>query len=173
MARINRTFPMLTFSSENLKKTREFKVAKLNEAFKEPIILKGKMPSLLYYPFSEEDDDSYIAFHVIRALLSIAMKNIKGGPDVFEKSIISCDEIVAHKFNRVWKTLSQEHRGRLGDKIREVIKRIMAKEGMKEALSVIQQKQGYKIAGNLEQFRREAEAFIAELQTQKPLIDFL
>jgi len=164
---------MLTFGSEQLIKEREFKRDKLNEVFKEPISLKGKIPPLSYYPFSEEDKDSYVAIHVIRALLSIAIKNIKGGPDVFEESIISCDEIVAHKFNLVWKALSQEHKQKLKGKIREVIKRIMAKEDMKEAVGIIQQKQGYKIIRNLEQFKRGAEHFIAELQSQLPLSDFI
>jgi hypothetical protein len=48
----------------------------------------------------------------------------------------------------------------------------MAREGMKEALGIIQQRQGYKIAHQLEQFKSEAEDFIAELQSQKPLVDF-
>lgn len=170
---INQIYPMLTFGSEDLFKTRKFKKVKLNDVFTEPISLKGKIPPFSYYPFCEEDKDSYIAYHVIRTLLSIAMKNIKGGPDVFEKSIISCDEIIAHRFNRVWKALSQGHKKRLKDKIREVIRRILAREGMKEALGIIQQKRGYKISSDLERFKKEALDLIEELQSQRPLVDFL
>jgi hypothetical protein len=166
---VNQHFPMLTFSSEELIKERDFKREKLNEAFKEPISLKGKIPPLLYYPFSEEDTDSYIAVFVIRALLSIAIKSIKGGPDVFEDKIISFDEVVAHNFNHVWKALSLEHRRSLKEKIREVIKRLLAKEDVKEALGIIQQRQGYKITGSLDQFKKAAEDLIAELQSQVSL----
>ena len=169
----NQLFPMLTFDSEELFKTREFKSTKLNETFKEPISLKGKIPPLFYYPFSEEDKDSYIAVHVIRALVSIALKNSKGGPDVFEKSIVSCDEIVAQNFNHVWLALSMSHRRRLKEKIREVIRRIMARESMKEALGIIQQKQGYKIVKNLEKLREQAEALVEELKSQRPMTDFI
>lgn len=170
---INQMFPMLTFSSENLTKTRDFKVNKLNAVLKEPISLKNKIPTLSYYPFSEDDPDAYIAIHVIRALLSIAMKNIKGGPDVFEESVISCDEIIAHQFNYVWKALSQEHKGRLKQKIHEIILRILAKEGIKETLGIIRQRQGYKIRQNLEQFKKNADKLIEELRTQSPLEPFL
>jgi len=170
----NQLFPMLTFGPKQLLKTRDFKNSKLNDTFKESISLKQKIAPLSYYPFSEEDTDSYIAIHVVRALLSIVMKNIKkGGPDVFEESVISCDEVIAHKFNHVWKALSREHRGSLKNKIHEVIRRIMAKESVKESLGIIKQKEGYKIARNLEQFKTEAERLIAELQTQRPLAAFL
>lgn len=172
-ASINQVFPMFTFSSEVLQRTREFKVTPLNEAFKDPISLKEKVPPLSYYPFSEEDKDPYIAIHVVRSLLSIAIKNMKGGPDVFEESIISFDEIAAHKFHSVWKALAQEHKQRLQHKIRDVIQRLMARPNLKEALTIIQQKRGIKIARNLDQFTREAEDFIDELQKQEPLSKYL
>lgn len=170
---VNKLFPMLTFSTEDLSRTRDFKRAKLNEVFRNPISLKGKMPPLSYYPFSEEDSNSYIALHVIRTLLSIAMKNAKGGPDVFERSIISFDEIVAERFHRVWSALSQRHKERLKDKICEVLRRIMAREDMKQSLGIIQQKRGYRITRNLEQFKKATENFLAELQSQRPLSEFV
>ena len=170
---INDLFPMLTFDSQQLFKTRDFTRQKLNDAFREPISLKDKVPPLSYYPFSEEDDDAYIALHVIRALMDIALKNIKGNPTVSEEKLISCDDIVAQRFNHVWNALSQEHKENLKRKIREIIRRLMAREELKEALAIIQQKQGYKINQNLKQFKKEAEEFIEELQSQKPLADFI
>jgi len=171
--RINQLFPMFTFGSKEFFKTEEFGLAKLNNIFKEPISLKDKIPPLFYYPFCQDDNDSYIAIHVIRALLSIAIKNIKGGPDVFEENVISCEEIIAHKFNHVWRALSKSHRKTLKNKIREVIRRILAREGMKETLGIIQQKQGYKIAKDLDRFQKQAEHLIEEFQSQLPISDFL
>jgi hypothetical protein len=170
---INQNFPTLTFSSSEIIKEHEFKRVKLNEILDRPISLVSKTPPLLYYPFSEEDDDSYIALYVVQGLLSIAMKNMKGGPSVFAESIISCDEITAQQFHHVWKALSQEHRTKLKETIREVIKRIMAREDLKETLGLIEQKKGYKIQRNLEQFKKGVENFIAELQSQVPLTDFI
>jgi len=60
----------------------------------------------------------------------------------------------------------------LKSKIDEVIRRMMAKKGFEEALGIIRQKKGYTIKKNLDQFKKQAENFISELQTQKPLIDF-
>jgi hypothetical protein len=170
---INQQFPMLTFGSEYLTKEGTFKRDKLNEAFGVPIDLRGKLQPLSFYPFSDEDEDSYIAVHVVRTLLSIALKNAKGGPDVFEEKIITFDEIIASKFNYVWKVLSLEHKKALKSKISEVIERFLAKERVKESLGLIQQKKGYKITRNLEQFKKEAEEFIEELQSQTPLSDFM
>jgi hypothetical protein len=163
---------MLTFSSNQLYKTRDFKALPLNQALKDPISLEGKKPPISYYPFSEDDPEAYIAIHVIRALLSIALKNIKGGPDVFDESVISADDIIAHNFNHVWNALSVQHRERLKEKIRNVIRQIMLKEGMKEALSLVQQKQGIKIERDLDKFRKEAMNLIDELQSQSRITDF-
>lgn len=169
---INQLFPMLTFGSEELFKTGKFKNLKLNDKLRTPINLKDKKPPLFYYPFSAEDKDMYIAFHVVQALLSIAVKSYKGGLDVFDSAIITFDDVIAQNFNYVWGALSDEHKGRLKAKIREVLKRILAKEGIKEALAIIQQKEGYKIRRNLEQFKKGAENFLEELQSQRPLSDF-
>lgn len=169
----NTQFPMLTFSSEVLTKEGKFNREKLNEVFKNPIDLKGKLPPLSYYPFSDVDEDPYIAMHVIRALLSIAMKNIKrGSAEVLEESIITFDEVIAVRFNPVWKALSTEHRKALKAKITEVTKRALANEKVKEPLGLVQQKKGYKITRNLDQFKKAAEQFIEDLQSQTTLGQF-
>lgn len=170
---INQNFPMLTFSPSEIVKERDFKRTRLNEALNKPISLIDKTPPLSYYPFSEADDDSYIALYVVRALLSIAMKNIKGGPSVFAESVISCDEVIAQQFHHVWKALSQEHKTKLKAVIREVLKRMMAKQDLKEILGLVEQKKGYKMQKTLDQFKKSAEDFIAELQSQVPLSDFV
>lgn len=172
----NKVFPMLTFGFENKKmfKTRNFKNAELNNKLIRPMNLKDKVPPLFYYPFSEDDPDPYIAFHVIATIISVAIKNYKeGGPDVFEDKIIGFDEVVASRFNYVWDALSDEHRGRLKTKIKEVIRRLMAKENLKNELGLLQQKKGFKIAQPLKRFKKGAQQFLDQLETQKPLSEFL
>ena len=169
----NTQFPMLTFSSEVLTKEGKFNREKLNEVFKDPLSLKGKLPPLSYYPFSDMDEDPYIAMHVIRALLSIAMKNIKlGSSEVSEERVVTFDDVIAVRFNPIWKALSTEHRKALKAKITEVTKRALASEEVKELLGIIQQKRGYKITRNLDQFKKGAEQFIEELQSQTTLNDY-
>jgi hypothetical protein len=166
-------FPMLTFGSEILSKEGKFNVQKLNEVFQNPIDLTGKLPPLSYYPFSDMDETPYIAMHVIRAILSITMKNIKSrSSEISEEKIITFDEVVATKFNPVWKALSSEHKKALKAKIIEVIKRTLADEKVKEHLGIIQLKKGYKITRNLEQFKIAAEQLIEDLQSQTTLGQF-
>jgi len=57
--------------------------------------------------------------------------------------------------------------------VKEVIRWIMGREEMKEALGIIDQQSAYKIARPLERFTKEAYKFIEFLETQRPLIEFI
>lgn len=164
-------FPMLTFSSVQLSKEGMFKNYSLNEAFKQPISLEDKTPPLSYYPFSEDDDSAYIASHVLRTLLSIVLKKSKQGIDFSAKSlnqeIIEFNEILASNFNPIWKVLSTEHKKTLTSKIQEITARILDNAEIKENLGIIQQKKGYKVSKNLNQFQEQALRLIDELKSEK------
>jgi hypothetical protein len=162
-------FPMLVFGSEFLIKEGNFKREKLNEAFENPISLKGKAQPLSYYPFSDEDSTPYIALHVIQALLSIIHRGIKQGKFISNETLFTFDDIIAEQFNYVWKVLSIDHKRVLKLKISDVTKRFLAKDAVKETLGIMQQKEGYKITN---QFKNLAEKYIEELQTQTPLSGF-
>jgi hypothetical protein len=164
-------FPVLTFSSSQLSKEGQFRNNTLNEAFKQPIPLGGMMPPLSYYPFSEEDDAAYIATHVLRTLLSIALRKSKQGMDFSEdklkQEVIEFSEILAINFNPIWKALSIEHKKVLTSKIQEITARILEKPEIKESLGIIQQKKGYKVSKNLNQFQEQAIRLIEELKSEK------
>jgi hypothetical protein len=168
----NNKFPILIFGSETLIKEGTFKRSKLNEAFGEHISLKGKTQPLSYYPFSDEDSIPYIALHVIQALLSTIQKGIKQGKNVSEETLFTFDDIITERFNYVWRVLSIEHKKALKLKVSDATKRFLAKEEVKETLGIIQQKEGYKITKNLDQFKKIAEKYIEELQTQASLSGF-
>jgi hypothetical protein len=169
---IVKDFPIITFGNKQVVKTGQFNNSQLNEGFREPISLAGKIPPLSYYPFCEEDKDPYIAAHVIRGLLAIAMKKAKGGPSVFDKEIITRDDILKLIFNPILDALSHEHQGRLKERIKEVIRWVMANEKMRDAFGSIEQQAGYKISRPLEKLMTEANRFIANLETQRSLIPF-
>jgi hypothetical protein len=168
----NNKFPMLIFGSEFLTKEGTFKRAKLNDVFEKTISLKGKTQPLSYYPFSDEDSTPYIALHVLQALLSIIHKGIKEGKIISEETLFTFDDIIAERFNYMWNVLSIEHKKALKLKISDVTKRFLAKEEVRETLGLMQQKEGYKITKNLDQFKNLAEKYIEELQTQVPLSGF-
>lgn len=166
-------FPILTFSDEKLFKTNQFKENKLNETFNTPIALEGKTPPLSYYPFSEDDEDEYLSLFVLRGLVSIAIKNAKGGPSTSDENIIARDDLLKSIFNPVFDALSTHHKDGLKKRIKDVVRGIMAKEGMKEALGLIETQAGIKIGRPLEKFTREAYNYMKTLETQRPLIEFI
>jgi hypothetical protein len=165
--------PILTFGNLRVTKSGRFQDNTLNTAFREPIDLDGKIPPISYYPFGEKDKDAYIATYIIRGLLAIALKKAKGGPTVFDQSLMTRDEILKLVFNPVIDALSTDHRGRLKEKIKEVIRWVMANEEMKNAFGSIEQQAGYKINRPLEKLINAANKFIANLETQKSLIPFI
>lgn len=164
--------PIVTFGDLKITKTGQFSNNALESAFREPIDLSGKIPPLSYYPFGEKDKDPYVAAFVIRGLLAIAIKKAKGGPSVFDKTIITRDELLKFVFNPIFDALSNEHQGRLKERIKEVIRWVMANKDMNEAFGTIEQMAGYKINRPLEKLINEANRFIANLETQQPLMQF-
>jgi hypothetical protein len=151
----------------------KFQKAELNNQFREPISLVGKIPPLLYYPFSESDQPAYIAPFVIRGLLSIAIKKNRGGPSVFDQSLITNEQILKGVFNPIFDALASEHQGRLKEIIRDVIKWVMADESMKEAFGSIERQGGYKLRRPLNRLISASNKFIANLETQGKLDSFL
>jgi len=165
-------FPILTFSEQELSKTRQFDNMKLDNEFKDPISLQGMVPPLSYYSFCENDSDSYVAPFVIRGLLSIAIKKGKGGPSVFEEAIVTQEEIVNQIFHPIFDALSDEHKGKLENKIKQIIAMFMKRETVKDLLEFIEKRSGWKVPRQLGKLESEAKNFIEYLQTQKSLIAF-
>lgn len=169
---INNIFPIITFGDKKLFKTGEFGEKMVNQALQKPISLKGKIPPLFYYPFSEEDEKSYIIPFVMRGLVSIAIKKAKGGTSVFDRELITRDEIVEKVFNPVFKTLSIKQQGLLKKKIREVMSLVLSREESKEALGIIEGRKGYKITAQLGKLIQEAEKIMKEFKTQQFITNF-
>ena len=165
-------FPILTFGRDTLTKTRDFKESRINAAFRNPISLDGKVPTLMYYPFCEDDKTPYIALFVIRGLVSLAIKQSRGGPSIYNNNLISKDELLKFIFNPIFDALSDEHKGRLKDKINEVVQWIMSKEEMSQPLGIIEQQAGYRINRPLEKLLEESNNLIKFLETQRALTEF-
>jgi hypothetical protein len=109
---------------------------------------------------------------VIRGLLSIAIKKHRGGPSVFDQSLITNEQILKVVFNPIFDALASEHQGRLKDIIREVIKWVMTDESMKEAFGSIERQGGYKLRRPLDKLISASNKFIANLETQGKLDSF-
>ena len=167
----NNVFPMLTFSDSLLTKEGSLKLDKLNELFNKPISLEGMLKPYSYYPFSDEDDQAYIAIHVIRTIVSILQKDNKmtkeNSLDELQAKLVVFDDIVATKFNYVWRVLSDEHKKALKAKINEIAYKIFSDKDIVESLGVIRSKEGVRVTRNFEQFERLANRFLERLISDK------
>jgi len=167
----NSKFPMLTFGPKTLSKEGNFKNHKLNSVFNDDISLENKTEPLSYYPFSDEDETSYIALHVIRTIVSISLKNSKKGIEMSEQQnknqFVAFDDVLASNFNRIWKILSKEHKDALRTRIIGITERVFSDEKIKESLGIIQQKKGYRLTKNLSELQVEAQRLIEELESEK------
>lgn len=164
--------PIITFGTEQIEKTGQFRNTELNNAFSQPVSLIGKHAPTLYYPFGESDQHAYIARFVIQGLLQIALKKPKDGTSVFDQNLITRDEILKYIFNPVFSALSTDHQGNLKEKIKDVIRWIMADEKMKEAFGSIEQQGGYKLKRPLDKLQKVSNQFLAGLETQQKLEKF-
>jgi hypothetical protein len=173
VAALVKDVPIITFGAEYIEKTGQFRNSQLNNAFSQRISLVGKSAPTLYYPFSEYDHSAYIARFVIQGLLQVASKKPRNEISVFDENLVTHDEILKYIFNPVYDALSDDHKGNLKDKIKEVIRWIMADEKMKDAFGSIEQQGGYKLKRHLDKLRKASNQFLANLETQGKLDSFL
>ncbi len=173
IAALVKDVPIITFGTEHIEKTGQFHNPRLNSVFNQPISLIGKSAPTLYYPFSEYDPQAYIARFVIQGLLQVASKKPRNEISVFDENLITRDEILKYIFNPVFDALSKDHQGHLKDKIKEVVRWIMADQKMKEAFGSIEQRGGYKLKRPLDKLRKASNQFLANLETQGKLDTFL
>ncbi|MCL4429145.1 MAG: hypothetical protein M1167_00175, partial [Chloroflexi bacterium] len=165
--------PILTFGDNALVKTGDFREIRLNDEFKEPISLVGKIPPLSYYPFSVEDSNAYIAPFVIRGLVSIALRKARWNTEdvTLELSVLQ-EEVVGSVFNSVFEVLSQDNKRQLREKIKVVIKWVLTNESMRGYFDVIEKEGTIKITRPLAKLQEASEDFIKKLDVEKPLMDF-
>jgi hypothetical protein len=160
-------YPVLSFGENAIKKRRDFSRTELNGRFIEAIDLSGMRPPLNYYPFSDQDKDAVIIPRVLRMIMQIALKSSKGGPSALVDSTFDSEDILSgtHVY---WKALSTEHRTELGNRIRGIVRRILAShEDLRSQLEELESKRGYKIRGPLTNLRTTMEAIVDECEKQE------
>jgi hypothetical protein len=154
-------FPIITFSKNTITKSNNFSETNLDSALSKPIDITEMMPPSDYYPFSEFDTDSVIIPRVLRIMVTVALKKMRGGQDVFDQTIFTTDEIL-QMIHPLWKALSVEHRESLRERIRKIIAHLMRPDmGLSEHLHNVQ-RDGFRIRGPAESFTKLCEKIIAD-----------
>jgi hypothetical protein len=150
---VKEDFPILTFHPDKIIKENSFRISALNSAFRTPITLTNTNPPMSYYPFSENDDRCEIIPHLLRALLQVVTERSTTGRDILADSLLD-DEEVLRKIHKMWDALSQEHRGILTMKLKEIfsILRQKYKDTFAKQLEDLQIRQGTNIHRTLKSF---------------------
>ena len=83
------------------------------------------------------------------------------------------DEVIKFVFNRVYDSLSRQHQNNLKQKIRNVLRIILANPEIRESLGVIERRGGYSIHTSLDKLRKEVGAIVKRFETQTRLQEFI
>lgn len=165
-------FPILTFNNSRIEKTRDFKCEPLDKTFEHPISLEGCYPPLGYYPFSEIDEDTVIIPRVLRALVQVALRTSRGGSSALDEAVFTSDEILV-SVHHYWSILALEHRNRLRARIQSIFRMLLSSDpDLRNALSEVESKKGYKITTTLQQLQKIAQSICEKYETQKTMDQF-
>ena len=163
-------FPIITFGNTTITKSNNFSETNLDSALSNSIDISKMTPTLDYYPFSEFDTDSVIIPRLLRIMITLAMKRARGGQDVFNQAIFGTDDIL-EKIHPLWKALSQEHREKLRERIRQIIQRLIGSYGELSTHLQNVQRDGFRVRGPPESFTTLCEKIIEESSSQMTFDD--
>ncbi len=165
--------PLLILGDDSIAKIRDFSVSDLNNAFNSPVSLAGKHPPVSYYPFSDQDNDIVIFPIVLRKIVQLALNKHRGGPSALDTAIFDSPQIV-ESTHPYWDALSNEHRNRLANRVKTILRRLMANETeLRNHLETLESREGFKVLGPLVQLQRVVEKIIERDETQPQLNRFL
>jgi len=164
--------PLLILGDDVISKIRDFSIPDLDSAFEPSIPLAGNHPPLSHYPFSDQDDEPVILPIVLRKLVQLAFNKNRGGPSALEEATFNSPQVI-ESTHPYWEALASEHRNRLADRIRGIMKRMITNEpALKEHIQTLEAREGYMIRGPLIQLQKIAEEIIAANETQARLNSF-
>lgn len=172
VVQFNINFPIITFGSIQIFKTNKFRRESLNNIFHNPIDLKGMVPTLDYYPFSETDDVRVVVPYILRALLSLARRKGRAGQNVLDEAVFT-DEDMLESVHRYWKFLSVQHQHILKERVRRIIGSILIEfPDFKTQIEQVQAKGGIRVTASLQALQRTCNGIISKYETRRTLEEF-
>lgn len=146
-----KNFPIITFSENTIKKNgANFVKNEVEKKFSNDIDISQKIPTLSYYPFSEDDEKFVIIPYVLRTTVSLLInKKTKNKLNPLDESIFA-DDLVLAKIHPLWDILSIEHKKALKAKVQKIIGELIATHSkLKESLESIRLTHSTKAISNL------------------------
>ena len=157
------TLPFIMFGNDSIQGYRDFNNAQLNKKLHSSISLKGAREPTGYYPFSPNDDDDFIAPHVLRGVASYFMQKGRKTP-----SKINASEIL--RLIHPYDLLSNRHKAHLIKKIENMIYVFMkSNKEFKEQLLKIEG--GESNTSTLQSLKNICEELITNYENQKRITD--
>lgn len=168
----NISFPIITFSRNAITRSNSFSIQSLNQAFSNPIDITGMIPPLDYYPFSENDSDFVIVPRILRTIVSLTMKRARGAQSVLNEEYFETDDVLKH-IHPLWKSLSEEHKNILREKIKDILRRLIHNYSeLAQHMSNIQ-REGYRLRGPTESFTKLCEKILDDFSPEGKIDQFL
>lgn len=121
-----KNFPIITFSESTIKKNGgSFTKDEVEKKFSSDIDISQKIPTLSYYPFSEDDEKHVIIPYILRTTISLLIKKkTRDKLDSLDESLFA-DDLVLSQIHPLWDALSIEHRKALKLKVQKIIVELM------------------------------------------------
>lgn len=124
----NKRFPIIVFDfpQHQIRKIEGvFNNQHANNEFDTNIDITNKIPTLGYYPFSADDDETTIRHHVIRMMI-IALRHKKTARDLkLDEPDSYINEFLLNRIHYCWEAISHREQKRLKDKILSIIRRLI------------------------------------------------
>lgn len=131
--------PFITFGERSIKGEGDFGVDELNQALCKSVSLDGAHEPVSYYPFSPEDDESFIVSYVLCGLISCLSE--KGQKKIPSTGQIEPD-VILQKIHPFYDTIANEQKKRLVEVIGRIITRCMQEyPNFKEQITKLEQKE--------------------------------
>lgn len=118
------SFPFITFGDRSMSISGSFGDARLDKALCGETSLHGMGPPAAYYPFSPNDDDRFVARHVLRGIHShVVITRGKTHIGEVRETAKSIFELVHRR-----ELISSRHRNRLVSKIEKILAMLLDRE---------------------------------------------
>ena len=119
-------FPKLIFSASQVRMAGRFHRKEVEESFTRPIpLVDGMSPPMLYYPFSETDDQAVILPFVLRAIIETSTRLKRGGDVSIDSRAFETEEFMK-RVHGLWDLMGDDTRANLRAKVRDIIRAVVS-----------------------------------------------
>lgn len=161
LLKVNGSFPVIIFTFEKqIEKHNSFSHKKLNDAFSHPINIG--YPPTEFYPFDDEDDESWISMYVLQELFSLSLGNSHSD------NLDFTEEQLLRQIHPMWSQIHESKKKKLKAKVNTILNSYHQK-GLSKQLQSIRGKNRWQIKKPLDSFTENCKKLVDDLGKQKTI----